>query len=167
MTQKIIYSRTDDITGDDGAELIPFGFGGTEYEIDLSPDNAAKFRAIFEPYRAAGRLIKGARKPSTGPATAGPRPRPGKLGITASNMAIRLWAREAGLKVSERGRIPAAIQAQYRTAHGGSESKSPAPEPGPSPDTPASAPVTLTGLRATSERRPRLRSRETRETTGK
>lgn len=157
MTQKIIYSRTDDITGDDGAELIPFGFGGAEYEIDLGPENAAKFRELFEPYRTAGRLIKGpARKRSTSRPAISPA-RPDKPGVTASNMAVRIWARERGLNVSERGRIAAEIRAQYDAAHGGSKSESPAPEPGPRTDAPEPGPATLTGLRVTAEHKPRAR----------
>jgi hypothetical protein len=35
-----------------------------------------------------------------------------------SNALVRAWARENGLTVSDRGRVPAAVRSAYREAHG-------------------------------------------------
>jgi hypothetical protein len=42
----------------------------------------------------------------------------GSLGPASSNnAAVRSWARQTGLTVSDRGRIPASVMAAYRDAH--------------------------------------------------
>ena len=84
-----------------------FAFDGTDYEIDLSAKNAAAFGKQLESYiehaRRAGR--------------AQPR-RPGRTSRQRSG-DIRAWAKEQGLAVSERGRIPASVLEQYHAAAGG------------------------------------------------
>lgn len=57
---------------------------------------------------------------------AGPRPQrrqktrsARKAETKTSPILVRQWARENGLSVTERGRIPAAIQEQYEAAHAG------------------------------------------------
>ena len=84
-----------------------FAFDGTGYEIDLNAKNAAAFGKQLAPYlehaRRAGR--------------AQPR-RPGRANRQRSG-DIRAWAKEQGLAVSERGRIPASVLEQYHAAGGG------------------------------------------------
>jgi hypothetical protein len=147
MVQKINVITTDDITGDDGAELVPFALGGTEYEIDLIESNADTLRQIFAPYIAAARVIKG---PKRRPAI-----RPGRATVSPSNMSIREWARGRGIPVNERGRIPATVIAQYEGAMRGSESPAPPPEPGPSGTGPETGPQSLSGERVALEHKPR------------
>ena len=82
---------------------------GADYEIDLSKKNATRFRSQLEPYldhaRKAGR---------------GQRRRPGRTPSSRQHSgAARAWAREQGITVSERGRIPASIIDQYEIAVGG------------------------------------------------
>jgi hypothetical protein len=83
-------------------------FGGAECEIDLNKKNAAAFRMQLAPFighaRKAGRAQP--RRPGR---TAARRQRSGE---------VRAWAKQHGLAVSERGRIPASVVEQYQTATG-------------------------------------------------
>ena len=58
--------------------------------------------------------------------SAAPRPRTGAPKVDAnagesagspSNAEVRAWARRTGLSVSDRGRVPASVLKEYRTAH--------------------------------------------------
>jgi hypothetical protein len=108
MAQKITVVLEDDLTGGPAEQTIRFAFEGTGYEIDLSAKNAAAFGKQLAPYiehgRKAGRAT--ARRPGR---TAAGRQRSGD---------IRAWAKEHGLAVSERGRIPASVVEQYQAANG-------------------------------------------------
>jgi hypothetical protein len=84
----------------------PLAVGGAEYEIDLSKKNAAAFRRQLAPFvehaRRAGRE---------------PRRRAGRSAAGRERAAaIRAWAKEHGIPVSARGRIPADVVEQYETA---------------------------------------------------
>jgi len=99
---------SDDIDGSPNAQTMTFGFDGVNYEIDLAENNRAKLVEDFAPYVGAARKASQRR-----PRTAGAR-RPGSQGDLA---AVRAWAREQGLNVSERGRISAEIMQRYEAAH--------------------------------------------------
>jgi hypothetical protein len=106
MATKVSVALEDDIDGGPAVETIRFGLGGTEYEIDLNPRNATKFREQLAPY------VEHARRASGGPRrrsvrTASSRQRSG---------GIRAWAKEQGIPVSARGRIPASVVEQYEAA---------------------------------------------------
>ena len=108
MARKVQIVLEDDIDGSAAEETVSFALDGVSYEIDLSAGNAAALRDAFAPYvgaaRKAGRRSGPAAKPSRGRATGG------------GTAAVRAWAREQGLPVNERGRIPADIQAKYDAA---------------------------------------------------
>ena len=110
MVQKVNVLLVDDIDGSDAEETIPFGLDGTHYEIDLNSDHAQELRGRLERY------VKAARK-ATGSAD-----RPARVRRTtvndARNKEIRNWARDRGLDVNDRGRIPADIVAQYEAENG-------------------------------------------------
>jgi nucleoid-associated protein Lsr2 len=106
MAQRVTVALEDDLDGGPAAETVRFGLGGAEYEIDLSKKNAAAFRKKLTPF------IEHARKAGRGPArraarTAASRQRSGH---------IRAWAKDQGITVSERGRIPASVVEQYQAA---------------------------------------------------
>jgi len=93
--------------GSHGAETVVFGLDGASYEIDLGPMNRDKFARAFAPFIAAARQTsRGTRRRGSGPA-GGPR---------IDRAAVRAWAREAGLSVSEWGRISAEVMRQYDAA---------------------------------------------------
>ena len=105
MAQRTQVLFVDDIDGSQAAGTVRFGFGGTEYEIDLSQAHKDQLAAAVGPYVAAARKVAG-RRPARGP-------RPARH----DQSEVRAWAREHGLKVSDRGRIPADVLAQYEAAH--------------------------------------------------
>jgi hypothetical protein len=106
MAQKVQIVLIDDIDGGRADETIRFALDGTSYEIDLSATNAARLR------NAVAEYVGHARK---APARAGSRRPRGSSG--GKSAEIRAWARERGLPVNERGRIPADLTAKFEAAH--------------------------------------------------
>lgn len=106
MARKTVITMTDDLDGTEGAETILFGLDGQAYEIDLTSEHAAQLRERLAAYVAAGRKVR-ARGGSAR------RDRPGR----DRSAAVREWARTQDLKVSDRGRIPADIVAEYDASH--------------------------------------------------
>src|SRR6266516_2948238 len=106
MAQKITVALEDDLDGGPAGETVRFGLDGAEYEIDLSKKNAAAFR------RQLASFIDHARK-----AGRGQRRRPGRTASSRERSGgIRAWAKDQGIAVSERGRIPASVVEQYQAA---------------------------------------------------
>lgn len=99
----------DDIDGDAADETVGFGIDGKSYEIDLSQANAGKLRDALAAYVAAARRLGGRRRGGAAASTPVRRPVVDK----EQNQAIREWARKRGMKVSERGRIPADVLEAY------------------------------------------------------
>jgi hypothetical protein len=99
---------TDDLDGSEDAETVSFGFHGVTYEVDLGKKNQAKLERALAPFIEAGR-----RAPSGGARRTASRVSRSSVDRTA----VRAWARAAGLKVSERGRISADIIRQYEESH--------------------------------------------------
>jgi len=106
MAQRVNVELEDDLDGGPADETLRFGIGGSEYEIDLSKKNASKFRRQIAPY------IERARK-----AGRGQRRRPAHTASSRERSGdIRAWAKDHGIAVSERGRIPASVVQQYQAA---------------------------------------------------
>ncbi|HYB85409.1 MAG TPA: Lsr2 family protein [Streptosporangiaceae bacterium] len=106
MAQTITVELEDDLDGGPADETVRFGLGGTDYEIDLSTKNANAFRRQLAPF------IEHARK-----AGRGPRRRPGRAAPSREHSAdIRAWAKDQGITVSDRGRIPTSVTEQYQAA---------------------------------------------------
>jgi hypothetical protein len=100
----------DDLDGETADETIEFGIDGKNYEIDLSKDNAGRLRDVLASYVAAARRANGRRRGGGAPsAPQGRRPSIDR----EQNQAIREWARKRGMKVSDRGRIPAEVLEAY------------------------------------------------------
>ena len=109
MAQKVTVELEDDLDGGPADETVRFGFDGSDYEIDLSKTNAARLRSQLEPYiDHAPKAGRGPRRRST--RTPSSRQHSG---------AVRTWARQQGIAVSDRGRIPASVLDQYEIAVGG------------------------------------------------
>jgi hypothetical protein len=106
MAQRVTVELEDDLDGGPADETLRFGLGGSEYEIDLNKKNAIRFRRQIAPY------IEHARK-----AGRGQRRRPARTSSSRERSGdIRAWAKEQGIAVSERGRIPASVVEQYQAA---------------------------------------------------
>jgi hypothetical protein len=107
MAQKVSVVLEDDLTGGPAEQTIRFAFDGTDYEIDLNAKNAAAFGKQLAPYLEHGR--RAGRTSSR---------RPGRTANRQRSGDIRAWAKEHGLAVSERGRIPASVVEQYHASDG-------------------------------------------------
>jgi nucleoid-associated protein Lsr2 len=90
-------------------ETVRFGIGNAEYEIDLSEKNAAKLRQRLAPF------VEHARKPAKGQS----RPAARTAASRQHSADIRAWAAAQGIAISERGRIPATVVAQYEATSQG------------------------------------------------
>lgn len=108
MAQKVTVSLQDDLDGSPAAETVRFALGSSEYEIDLSENNARRFRKQITPFlehaRRAGKIAR-TRPPSRGAAS------------RARTARIRAWARDHGITINERGRIPANVIERYEAAN--------------------------------------------------
>jgi hypothetical protein len=109
MAKNVSVVITDDIDGSEGAQTVSFGFNGVNYEIDLAPKNRDKLEKVLAPFVEAGR--RAGRASSRRPAARA------NGAARTDRGAVRAWAKAAGLKVSERGRISADVMKQYEAAH--------------------------------------------------
>jgi hypothetical protein len=94
MAQKVQVVLIDDIDG-----------GSADETVRLSAPNAARLRNSLAEFIGHGRRTVAARGQRRG------RTNDGK------SAEIRAWARERGLSVNERGRIPADLAAKFEAAH--------------------------------------------------
>jgi hypothetical protein len=101
---QILY--VDDIDGSEAEGTVRFGLDGAEYEIDLNKKHSAQFTKAIRPYIDAARKVSSSRRPVRGS-------RPARH----NQSDVRAWARSQGLKISDRGRIPADVLARYESAH--------------------------------------------------
>jgi hypothetical protein len=116
------------------AETVEFGLDGTAYEIDLSADNAERFRTELAQYIDAARHTNGKAKRTRRPRTpAAPQGAPvpefanGAVGTSdaapplaltpEARAKIREWANANGHKVGHKGRIAQSVVDLYHAAH--------------------------------------------------
>ena len=106
MAQKVTIAPVDDVDGGPADETARFRLEAADYEIDLSGKIASAFRKQLAPF------VEHARKAGRGQArragrTAAARQRSGD---------IRAWAKDQGIAVSDRGRIPTSVLECYQAA---------------------------------------------------
>lgn len=112
MAQKVNIILVDDLDDSEATETVSFGLDGTSYEIDLNDEHAAELREALAGYIGHARKVpsssgrRSSRKSSAASSSSG-----------ASAADVRVWARENGHEVPERGRIPADIREAYDAAH--------------------------------------------------
>jgi hypothetical protein len=108
MAKKVTVSLQDDLDGSPAEHTLRFALGGSEFEIDLSEKNARAFRRELDPFlEHAHRSRRVASASET--RTSASRTR---------SSGIRDWARDHGLAVNDRGRIPASVINRYEAAKG-------------------------------------------------
>jgi hypothetical protein len=107
MAQKVQVLLVDDLDGDAADETVAFAWGGSSYEIDLSAANAKQLRAALQPFVDKARRVGSARR------------RRATSGVSTRDRSadIRTWAKARGIRVSDRGRIPAMVIEQYDAAY--------------------------------------------------
>jgi hypothetical protein len=110
MAQRVQVLLVCDLHDDDteGTETVSFSVEGASYEIDVCAGHAAALRDSFAPYVGAARRV------SRGGAVPSGRRRRVATGVDPA--AVRAWAKSQGLKVNERGRIPAEIVDRFIAA---------------------------------------------------
>ena len=106
MAQRTQVLYVDDIDGSEAEGTVRFGLGGTDYEIDLNKKHADQFAKALSPFIAAVRKVPSSRRTVRGTRSA-----------RHDQSDVRAWARAQGIKVSDRGRIPADILTKYHAAH--------------------------------------------------
>ncbi len=116
MAQKVQVVLTCDL---DDAEVpavdtVTFGFEGSSYSFELCEHHLEEFTKTMQGFVASARLAEGPRRRRSG--TAGPG-RSARRSTTDGPSDIRVWAREHGYTVNERGRIPADVRDAYEAAH--------------------------------------------------
>ncbi|PID98585.1 MAG: hypothetical protein CSA83_00490 [Actinomycetales bacterium] len=105
MALKITKSLVDDIDESPATGTVTFALNGVNYSIDLNEVHQAELEAAFQPYIAHATRVSGRRAVK-------------KSSESSSKTAeIREWAASEGLKIADRGRIPAEIIQAYEKAH--------------------------------------------------
>jgi hypothetical protein len=108
MSKSVSVIITDDLDGSENAETVWFGFDGVTCKVDLGKRNRARLEKAPFPFIEAGRRVpRGGRR--RGASRSG--------GSSVDRGDARAWARTAGLKVSERGRMGSDIMGYYEAAH--------------------------------------------------
>jgi hypothetical protein len=113
MARTTVVQITDDLDGSQNAQEVMFSFDGVDYVIDLGKKNRAAFEKAVKPYLDAARREPGKRAGTTR------RRKPARTGTTGSTAArrdlaaIRKWAKDHDITISDRGRIPAHVVEQY------------------------------------------------------
>jgi Lsr2 len=110
MARKVQVLLVDDLDGGEADETVSFSLDGATYEIDLSSANAKKLRDSLQPFVDHAQKPSTTRRRGTGVRTRGASSR-------ERSADIRAWAKAKGIKVNERGRIPASVVEQYEAAH--------------------------------------------------
>ena len=113
MAKRVIELLVSDLSGKDikdgEGETVKFSIGSTSYEMDLTEAEAGQFYDAVKKYTDVATKTSGRGVRSGG----------GSKSKSDRNQtqAIRTWARENGLAVSERGRISQDVQDAYNAAH--------------------------------------------------
>jgi hypothetical protein len=122
MVQKTLVVLVDDLDGSQAEDSVSFALDGATYEIDLSAEHAAALRDDLAPYVSAARQA-GSSAGGNGRRSGGQRGSAAGSGSSVSSSdrertaQIRAWAREQGLKVNARGRVPNEVVQAYQAAH--------------------------------------------------
>ena len=111
--RRTITQLVDDIDGGKAEETVMFAIDGANYEIDLSRRNAARLRDLLNGYAPYARAIRGGGQQRRRPRR---RAAPSVPFAEVDNKAVRAWASSNGIELSARGRIPASVLEQYRSA---------------------------------------------------
>jgi hypothetical protein len=109
VAQRIQTLFVDDIDGSEAEGTVRFGLDGAEYEIDLSVTHSEELHNVLAPFAAHARKVGGTRRVARG----------ARRNVSAIDThKVREWAREQGIEIKERGRVPANIVEKYREATG-------------------------------------------------
>jgi hypothetical protein len=108
LTRVLVERLVDDVDG--LTETLDFSYRGVDYQIDLSARNARTLDKLLAP------LLEGSRRSDMRSATQ-PRPVANAPSHAPQAKAVRAWAKDQGIKVSDRGRVATDVMNRYRDAH--------------------------------------------------
>ncbi len=111
MAQRVQVELVDDLNGEVAQKTVRFGVDGTEYEIDLTEENAQKLRSVLSEYVSKARKARGGRKTQ-----GGQQPTSTSRSKREDTQKIRQWAQDNGYNPSSRGRITQSIVDAYNEA---------------------------------------------------
>ena len=111
MAQKIQTLFIDDIDGGEADGTVRFALDGSEYEIDLNAKHSEELRSALANYVSHARKVGGSTRRAAGS-------RSGRRSSSVDTVAVRAWAREQGIDIKDRGRVPADVTAKYQAANG-------------------------------------------------
>ncbi|MHA7179573.1 histone-like nucleoid-structuring protein Lsr2 [Arthrobacter sp. MDB2-24] len=106
MAQRVQVQLVDDLSGEEAQETVRFALDGTNYEIDLTQDNANSLRSALSAYVDKGRKAGAGRQSAASPKASSRSKR-------EDTQQIRQWAQENGFNPSSRGRITQSIIDAY------------------------------------------------------
>ena len=109
MAQKVVREFIDDIDGSVAERTFTFTVDGTAYEIELSSENIAEFKAAIGGFIESARKVKAT---SNGQRQRGASPTDLRERRERLNQ-VREWARKNGYSVSDRGRLSAEVLAAF------------------------------------------------------
>ena len=107
MAQRTEIVLIDDLDGSTAEETMTFGLDGRAYEIDLSRKHATQLRNVLHPYIHAARKASPARPTGRSAVRSTDRPNPSQ---------IRGWAKDQGITVNDRGRVPQELIVRFQAA---------------------------------------------------
>lgn len=117
MAQKVVTLYTDDLTGEESEDISTHTIlvDGAGVEIDLTSDSHDQLMDALRPFlQAAGaRRVRGGAAGSTRKE----RTRSAQAATGREAADIRIWAKENGYEVSDRGRVPASVKEAYESAN--------------------------------------------------
>lgn len=101
MVKKMSVVLVDDLDGSEAVETVAFSLDRSDFEIDLSADNAERLRSALAEFVACART---------------PGARGGWESGEPSSADIRHWGRQNGWEVPARGRVGAELRAAFEDA---------------------------------------------------
>jgi Lsr2 len=110
VAQKIQLLFIDDIDGGAAEGTVRFGLDGTDYEIDLNAKHTEDLRNALANYVAHARKAGGTARRGDA--------RGSSKASMFDTVAVRAWAREQGIGIKDRGRVPADVVAKYQESVG-------------------------------------------------
>ena len=102
MARKVVL--TSDISGGSPARTYTFAWEGVGYEVDLTDTEAQAFRDALTPYFDVARALGGKSAPKAS-----------LIGYTAAQ--VRAWARNNGIDVPDKGRVPNDVIMEFIEHH--------------------------------------------------
>lgn len=109
VVRKVRVELVDDLDNGAADESVSFGLDGKQYSIDLSSKHAKELRAALAKYLAVARVGTGTSAPNS-------RTRTVRKSDGPSAGDVRDWAKDQGIAVSDRGRIPSDLMVKFQAA---------------------------------------------------